>query len=77
MKKLFVVLCASLFITGFPITSFAAEMPDVNEQEITSTEISPRADEIGYQFKKANGHIYRRLYNFTKNVPLSDWEIVG
>lgn len=33
----------------------------------------PRADDIAYQYKVINGVLYKRLYNFTTQKPLSGW----
>ena len=36
----------------------------------------PRADRISYQFALIDGKLYRRLYNFTQNIPLGPWELI-
>lgn len=36
--------------------------------------IEERRDEVGYQYRIHNGRMQRRLYNFSLNIPLSDWE---
>ncbi len=37
--------------------------------------ISPYADNIGWKYTFINGKLYRRLYNFTKNVWIGNWEL--
>lgn len=44
-----------------------------NEKKMIYT---PKKDDIRYQYIYVNGVQYRRLYNFTTQTPLSDWERV-
>ena len=37
--------------------------------------IESRVDKIGYQYKVIDNVLYRRLYNFTANKPVGDWEV--
>jgi hypothetical protein len=39
-------------------------------------EINPRADIIKWRYKTINGHIYRRKYNYTKQIWIGNWEPV-
>ena len=39
-------------------------------------DISPYADDIRWVYKTINGVVYRRKYNYTKQVWLGDWEPV-
>lgn len=40
-----------------------------------SEQVAPCADVIDYQYKVVDGVLYKRLYNYTLNKPLSDWVI--
>ena len=60
----------------FPITTYASENNNLTVSRIISSNMETKSDKIGYQYKKSNGKIYKRLYNFTKNKPLSEWELV-
>ncbi len=37
--------------------------------------IHPRQDKIGWLYKSENGRMYRRLFNYSKNEWIGDWEI--
>lgn len=41
------------------------------------TEIRPMVDDIGWEYKVVDKKLYKRLYNYTTNKPLTDWEYVG
>lgn len=43
---------------------------------VEGEEITPKADDIDWQYSVRNGVLYKRLYNYTTNKPLSDWQIV-
>ena len=47
----------------------------MSEQNIKSVS-NMRVDLIDWEYKTINGILYRRLYNFTTNNPLSNWERV-
>ena len=46
----------------------------INTASSIDSTVLPKKDIIGYQYKKVNNIIYRRLYNFSANKPLGDWE---
>ena len=71
---IFSLLALQLFIINTPSTVIAQPL-DSNTIESTSS-ISPKVDDIRWQYKIENKKMYRRLYNFSTNTPLSDWEIV-
>lgn len=83
MKKLknklfFLLLSSTLWATAFcPVMAKTPYTQSSSQNNITLSEITPRADDIGWQYKTINGKLYRRLYNYTKNVWISDWELVG
>lgn len=39
----------------------------------TTTEISPRANDIGWKFKIVNGVLYKRQYDYTRKQWIGDW----
>lgn len=77
-KKMITMLTAAfLSTTIFSEGVLAFQQPiyfyDVRGED---AQCEPRADRIGYQYRNVNGVEYRRLYNFTKGIPLGDWERV-
>lgn len=72
MKKNFKILVTIIVLTfSFSGTSFAQEKAVVAEK---SNSIA-RADVIKYVYKVENGKLYRRLYNYSKDTWLGDWEL--
>ena len=66
-------LVASSFVLETPVFATSVE----SSANLTSlNSIDSRKDSIGYQYKIINGVLYRRLYNFSSNKPLSNWEKV-
>lgn len=39
------------------------------------TQAEPRADEIRYRYKIIDGKVYRRLFNYSKNEWIGQWEL--
>lgn len=78
-KKIFITsLAAFITIYTVPSTVLAATPKNyIFESKDSVSEQSARQDEIGYQYRVFNNVLYQRLFNFTKNKPLSDWEIVS
>lgn len=70
-KNIFVVMCLSmLFAPFFEIEVFADSVK--NEQAI----IQPRADIIDWRYKKENGKVYKRKYNYSKQKWVGNWILV-
>lgn len=64
-KGIFAAILISM-IGGWSITEVqAASMPEPL--------IETRADDIRYRYKQVNGKLYKRLYNYSKNVWIGDW----
>lgn len=57
-------------------TGVMASTETVCAATVYSEEATPRADDIDWQYKLINGVLHKRLYNYTTNKPLSDWQIV-
>lgn len=51
--------------------SFAQE----KEVAVEKSSSIARADVIKYVYKVENGKLYRRLYNYSKDTWLGDWEL--
>lgn len=68
-RKIILRLAVSVMIgvcSVSPIVSFAA-----------TTEVEPRADIIEWRYKTENGKIYRRQYNYSKQVWVGEWEFIA
>ena len=70
MKKTIRILAVIIAMTCiFSGTAFA------QEKEVAVEKSSSRADVIKYVYKVENGKLYRRLYNYSKDTWLGDWEL--
>lgn len=69
------IIIGSLFFTPSLVLADTCNHQS-NSVTISSNSIEPRKDEIGYQYTVINGVLYKRLYNFSQNKPLGDWEVV-
>ena len=71
------MLFTLLFSMLLPVNVFAStEATPTVIAEADGGEINPRADDIDWQYKVIDGKLYKRLYNYTTNKPLGDWQIV-
>lgn len=63
-------------LTGIAVFSFAAFFSPVAtiiaEANVPST-VSPCADKIEWRFKKENGKLYKRLFNYSTGAWESEW----
>lgn len=76
-KLLLLITTAFIAVSSLPVMVLASDLPaGQNTAAVSEDTITPRKDIIDYQYTVFNNVLYRRLYNFTKNIPLSDWEIV-
>lgn len=72
-KKLVLTFLFSLCISSVcPITALASD----SEAAVTEENPNARLDYIDWQYTTINGVLYRRIFNYSTNKPLSDWEIV-
>lgn len=71
-KKLLLSLtCAVMAFSFLPSNVLAAPAnPEISQ----NAEV--RKDDIQYQYKVINNALYKRLFNYSKGIPLSDWVIV-
>lgn len=65
------IACLGMSALFCPVTSITAEaaLPP-------GETVEPNADIISYRFKEENGKLYRRLFNYTTNEWLGQWEYV-
>lgn len=68
MKKLLICLMTFLSFTNFTTARLLA-----NDGEGTPITIQPRADVKEWKYKTSNGHIYKRLWNATKQRWETGW----
>ena len=66
---------ATLILTLSLSISSSAQI-DSSTQNEPITYVNARADKIGWVYKQENGKYYRRLYNFTTQKYIGDWELV-
>lgn len=72
---LFTLIILQLIIIAIPCHANTSTNPNSSKNLTLSAE--PRIDQIDWQYKKINGSLYRRLYNYTTGTPLSEWELVS
>ena len=72
MKKTIRILAVIIAMTCiFSGTAFAQE----KEVAVEKSSSIARADVIKYVYKVENWKLYRRLYNYSKDTWLGDWEL--
>lgn len=72
MKKTIRILAVIIAMTCiFSGTAFAQE----KEVAVEKSSSIARADVIKYVYKVENEKLYRRLYNYSKDTWLGDWEL--
>lgn len=72
MKKTIRILAVIIAMTCiFSGTAFAQE----KEVAVEKSSSIARADVRKYVYKVENGKLYRRLYNYSKDTWLGDWEL--
>lgn len=73
LKKIFTltaIACLSMAAFFSPVATLSAyaSTPEV---------ITPRKDDIKWRFKEENGKLYRRLFNYTTDSWIGEWEYVA
>lgn len=71
MKKIRFVMMMSLLILFIPTVTINAQGPS---NSIIS-EPTMRSDIIEWRYKFEDGKFYRRLFNYSKNEWVGDWEL--
>ena len=76
-KKLCVAVMVGISVLMSPVTSVYAEegIVPVNLSS-TETGIETRTPKIDWVYKVINGHVYKRLYNYSTGRWESDWILV-
>lgn len=73
-KIVSILMLAFTFTTMCSESVFAfSQYPYLDNTNKIEDICEPRADDIDYQYKVFNGVLYKRLYNFTTQKPLSGW----
>lgn len=58
-----------------PLSPVKAASPCQNYRQLMLSESTARLPIISWEYKSVNGVLYRRLFNFTTNEPVTDWEV--
>lgn len=75
MKNLFrttfmLLMCAVISLgAGGQVYAYSAPI------DSSADYVSPQADIIEWRYKVENGNLYRRLFNYTQNKWIGDWEL--
>lgn len=81
---LFISLCISLNVLTVEViaanlsqyTSYPLSNTFIVQEDLQgSKEIVPYADIVGWRYKTVDGDLYRRLYNYSKEVWIGEWEL--
>ena len=75
-KKLITLLgiaCFGVTVLCSPVTTLTVEAAAPSTEDT----VSPNADAISYRYKEVDGKLYRRLFNYTTNEWVGDWEYVA
>lgn len=65
-----VCLAVAVLCTPVGLLPVQAAVPDTETME-------PNADVLEWRFKVVDGKLYRRLFNYTTDSWVGDWEYVG
>ncbi len=69
------MLVAPCNMVTYASDSSAVEIEDMNSEDYSTM---PYSDIIKYRYKIVDGtKLYRRLYNYTEQCWIGDWEFVG
>lgn len=78
-KKMLAVFSASVLAISFMGIQMSAagwsapQISTIKNSGIDGGSIQPRKDKIEWVYKTIDGHIYRRLYNYSKGEWVGDW----
>ncbi len=73
----FTTMAAAFMLMGsFGMVTYASE--GFAEERLSNEGIAPHSDIIEYRYKIVDGtKVYRRLYNYSKECWVGEWEYVG
>ena len=79
LKKTVLVGFSTLTVLGTlagttSMVAYASEQPVALLAE--ENDIVPHSDIIEYRYKVINGDLYRRLYNYTQEYWIGEWELL-
>lgn len=72
-KKIMLLIIASLNIIFYDIAVNASEIHISNTYYDNTIEIQPKADIIGWRYKTIDNKLYRRQYNYTKQMWIGNY----
>ena len=78
-KKMLAVFSASMLAISFmglqvsAVNLVPSQTPAIKNE--SKEAIQPRKDKIDWLYKSVDGQLYRRLFNYSKNEWIGDWEI--
>lgn len=76
IKHILLGACCTALVLSQPITSFA--LPQSNNLTASTTSAGEsRAAIIEWVYKRENGHLYKRLYDYTYQQWIGDWIFVS
>jgi hypothetical protein len=75
MRRKFLICCTLALVSLNSISALASVPVNSVCTKTAMSNIEPKKDDIRYQFKVINNVLYRRLYNFSTNEPVTDWEV--
>ena len=67
-----ILLIVSIVVCPNLVKADVVEQPMPSNHEVR---IEPRADEIRYRYKIIDGKVYKRLFNYSKNEWIGQWEL--
>lgn len=70
-----ILAVSSVGIQASAIAMTSSPISAIKNEDIGYESIQPRKDKIDWVYKSENGYLYRRLFNFSKNEWIGDWEI--
>ena len=71
-----ILTLAGIACFGMSVLCTPASVITVEAASPTET-VAPCSDIIRYRFKEENGKLYRRLYNYTMDCWVGEWEYVA
>lgn len=77
MKSKIMIFLTCFLITNYfytPVSAESANKPIHIAHECNATSIQPKSDIIRWRYKTVDGIIYKRLYNYTKQQWIGEWQ---
>ncbi len=74
MCGILMIICMNMIFCSEPVFAFSQYTYSCNA-DVQKDIYETKKVKIGYQYKDFGGVLYRRLYDFTNDKPLGDWEL--